>query len=75
MRDSEIKYECVKLAEKLLFEEYISKQLKMELMLKMYPEAVSLYMEHSPSSPTAEEVIDQAQKFFEYINGSSNETP
>jgi hypothetical protein len=63
----------VKLAEKLLFEEYINKQLKMEMMLKMYPEAVYLYMEHSPPPPTADEIIEQAQKFFEYINGSSNE--
>lgn len=72
MKDSEIKYECVKMVDKILFEEYISKQLKLDLMLKMYPASFSIYMENCPTSPTSDDIITEAQKLYDFIMGETN---
>lgn len=67
MRDSEIKFECVKLAEKMLFEDYVSTQIKLDLMLKMYPEAVPIYIENCPKPPTSDEIIEKAKLLYSFI--------
>lgn len=67
MRDSEIKFECVKLAEKMLFEDYVSTQIKLDLMLKMYPEAATLYIENCPKPPTSDEIIEEAKRLYSFI--------
>lgn len=72
MKDSAVRFECLKLADKILFEDYISRQLKLELMLKLYPASVNIYIENSPEPPTAEDIINEAQLFYNFVYNESD---
>ena len=64
----QIKLELIRLAEKILFEKYVSSQYKLDLMLKAFPEALSLYLENCPNPPTHEDIISLAKTFEGYVN-------
>jgi hypothetical protein len=60
--------ELVRLAEKLVFEKYISDQLKVDLILKSFPAALELYLNNCPEAPTADDIISTAKKLKAYIS-------
>ena len=60
--------ELIRLADKVLFEHYVSEQLKIDLILKTFPAAVELYITNCPTPPTIDDIITEAKKLKDYIS-------
>lgn len=66
-----INLELLRLAEKIVFEKYVSDQLKLDLILKSYPAALELYVNNCPEAPTVEDILNTAKKLKQYVCGDS----